>query len=124
MIPIFFFFVFDSKVVHHEAKDDVTGGMFEETGSVWALVVIILTEVGDELVLGEETGVGKSVHSFSHCDHGAAVAEFDVVFDFGGEWNIFFKDVHEFRIFHGSAKVVVLDVTCAPVGIFGYHGIE
>ena len=80
--------------------------------------------MGDELILGEESTVGKSVDSFSDCDHGAAVAEFDVVFDFGGEWNIFFKDVHEFRIFHGSAEVVVLNVACAPVGIFRYNGIE
>ena len=53
VVPVFFFFVFDPKVVDNESESDVAGLVFEETGGVGALVVPIVDEMENEFVLGD-----------------------------------------------------------------------
>ena len=124
MVPVFFFFVFDPKVVDNESESDVAGLVFEETGGVGALVVPVINEVEDEFVLGDASGVGEAIHALPDGHHGAAVAKFDVVLHFGRKGYVLFEDIHEFGFLHGGSEVVVLDVASAPVGVFRYNGIE
>ena len=91
MVSILDIFVFDTKIIDHESENDVSGHVFEEAGGVGALVISVFEEMDDELVLSYESGVRKSIHSFSDGDHGAAVAKFDVVFDFCGFGDVFFE---------------------------------
>ena len=52
VVKVFAMVVFDSKVVNHQRKDDVTGDVTKETGS-GSLVEAVGGKMGEKTVLGQ-----------------------------------------------------------------------
>ena len=119
-------FVLHAEVVHDERKRDGARLVNEETARVWALVVAVLRQVGNESILCELSRVWQSVHAFADFDQNFTVdseaRKIVALLDVFG--NLLEVDVHVDGRVHGRAEVVVLDVDRHPVGIFGDDGVE
>ena len=116
VVKVFAMVVFDSKVIYHQRKDNVTGNVTEETGG-GGRVKAVGGKVGEETVLGQLACLLQSVHRFVD-------AEKEVGFAGGGRLDEGEKlkvredrvrekvgwDLDELGMGKGSAEVIVREV--------------
>mmetsp|Transcript_31421 Transcript_31421/g.44594 ORF Transcript_31421/g.44594 Transcript_31421/m.44594 type:complete len:88 (+) Transcript_31421:24-287(+) len=67
--------VFYSEVVYHEAELDGSGCMFPEAECDWAFGVSVGFEDLDELVIGNFSGLGQTVHALLYLNVYMAVVD-------------------------------------------------
>ena len=86
--------ILDAKVVDDESKHDWFGGVDKETGGVAGLDETSRGELAHELLVGQEGGLGKAIHSAVNLDVDKTVAgkrgKVVLVYDAlgkGGEWD-------------------------------------
>jgi len=113
VVKVFAMVVFDSKVINHQRKDDVTGDVTKETGG-GSLVEAVGGKMGEKTVLGQLACLLQSVHRFVD-------AEKEVGFAGGGRLDEGVKvkvredrvrekvgwDLDELGMGKGSAEVIV-----------------
>jgi len=86
--------ILDAKVVNDESKHDWFGGVDKETGGVAGLDKTSRGELAHELLVGQEGGLGKAIHSTINLDvdktvagkRGKIVLAYDALGK-GGKWD-------------------------------------
>ncbi len=117
--------VFDSEVIYHQRKDDVTRDVTEETGG-GSLIEIVGGKMGEKMVLGQLACLLQSVHRFIDAEKEVGFAGW-VVFDEGVKMEVgkdrvgekVGRDFYELWMGKGSAKVVVSQVNGPEEGVRG-----
>ena len=117
----------NAKVVNDEGEHDVACMMFEEAGSVSALLVAVVSEVFDESNLRQAACLWESVHTLADfkVDEAAMFHAVKVItaHDFFGNH---FEGDAKILISRGRercSQVKVGDVKCTPLFVAGYDGV-
>ena len=121
MAGMFFFNVFDAKVVHDETKTYWVPYVAPEAGSVVDWCVAVGAKETDQLLFGKDTGLRKTIHatSYLYVDSSIVdnVSEFVVHDDFFGDGVDRYEHVLVF--IHWCTKIVVFNVQAEPTGTWG-----
>jgi len=104
--------ILDTKVIDDKAEGDGTGDMCEQAWGVFRLDVTMFSEVGDEFLIGDASGLGQAIHAFGDFNVDIILVhkgcKIVLLEDLGG--NGAHGDSHVLRAFHVSVQVEVLDV--------------
>ena len=75
---VFFYFLFDAKVINNKAESYGSPFMYKHTGRVLSLVVAWVIKVLHKTLVVQNSGLGKTIHALSNFyDNGATVNKRD-----------------------------------------------
>lgn len=103
--------VLHTKVVNNEGKRGAVGVVAKNTSGV-GLVVAMLSEMSNELALGEEACVWEPIHSLINLEEDGTIVDVlsHVMFIKGGLGEKFKRNREEFWFIHFGTEVVIGDV--------------
>ena len=101
-----------AEVVNDKREDNGTRNVAEQAWCVFALVVSVFSEIGDEGVIGNSARLGKTIHALvdlyidvAFVDEGAKVVKVEDCFRDEGD-----RDHHELGSGHWSVEIKIFDV--------------
>ena len=121
MLSSLFVFKLDSEVIDHERECNSVVFVTEEACSSSSLMVAMRSEMFDESVLRDLSGVRKAVQAFDDLKEDSPVMYILMEFVFGedGGRDEFYLNAHPFRARECGVEVKVLDIDCHEFGVIG-----
>ena len=121
MVGVFFSDVFDTEIINNKTKTYGAPCVMPEAWGVAYRCIAVAPEEADQLFLGQDAGLGKTVRpaTYLHVDFAVMdnVMEFVVCDDFMGDGGD--GDEHVFVILHRCAKIVVFNIQAEPTSTWG-----
>ena len=104
--------VSDTKIIDNEAEHDVASFVMPQSGRERQRFIAVGGEVLDELVVGESSGLGQSVHTVSNFDLNVAFVDErpEVLFVDDDVGNHVDRNTYVFVLLHWRPQVKVLDI--------------
>ena len=111
--------VLDTEIIHYQAESNGAGFMAEESRGIGTRVISMGGKVFLETGVGNDTGLGKPVHTLADFD------QHTIVLDNGGQvvlghdigGNVPYRNPHVFVPVHGIVEVKIFNIKGAESGI-------
>ena len=111
--------ILKEEVVDDKAKSYGTGFMDKKPGDQSGVNVTCSEQEGDELIIGEASSLGKSIHPFHYFNVDVVVVDEFAQFVIGNDSSrdITYMNLHILRPLHGSIQIEILDIDGHGTGV-------